>query len=1214
MTSRLMRTPISSRPFPGILSTLLIAMCLVSILAAPSAARAQTAQPPDVTKTPTLFVVPYAHLDTQWRWEFPLVISEYLLKTMRVNFDYMDKYPHYVFNWTGSNRYMLMKEYYPDDYARMKQYVARGQWFPAGSSVEEGDVNLPDAEGIFRQILYGNTFYRHEFGKASNEYMLPDCFGFPASLPSILAHAGIRGFSTQKLNSGWQPAPLVGGPDSPEQTPEGIPFNVGVWTGPDGKSIIAALNPGGYTGGASTDLSKVPGPPPPRPALTADQLAQLTPQQQAARMRPRQFEQDWVKRIDMDGKLTGIYADYHYVGTGDIGGGPLESSVKLLEAIQDQSMTILPAPPTFGGGGGGQRATPGAPGTLTTTGDQVKVGDGPVHVMMSAADQMFNAIPADMTSRMPQYKGDLELINHSAGSLTSQAYHKQEVVRTANLADAAEKASLAADWLGGLKYQQDRLNAAWRLELAGHFHDSAAGTATPRAYEFIWNDDTIASNQFAAVLDGASAAVASGLNTQAGGTPFVVYNPLNIAREDLVEATAGTVTGPVHVVGPDGKARPAQVEGDKVLFAAEVPSVGYAVYDVAPGAAAGAHSELSVTASSLENARYRVRLNADGDVSSIFDKRLNKELLSAPVRLAISNDAPKVYPAWNMEYEQEQAAPRAYVSGPAQIRIKERGPVRVSIEVTRETEGSKFVQTISLASGAAGDRVEFANSIDWRTLSANLKATFPLAASNPDATYNWDIGTIQRPNAQPRQFEVASHRWIDLTDKDGSFGVTVLTDCKNGSDKPSDNTVRLTLLRSPGPQPENGRPSPYSDQANMDWGHHEVVFALTGHKGGWREAGTDWQGYRLNDPLIAFKTSRHSGPQGKTFSLLKVSNSRIRVFALKKAEDSDEVVLRAVELDGRAAPDVRFSFAGPVAEAREINAQEQPVGAAQVADGALVTSFTAYQPRTFALRLKASAGHVASVHSEPVKLEYSLAAATNDDTKTSGEGMDGKGNALPAEMLPSRIDYNGVQFNLASAATGTPDAVVAQGQQIQLPKGDFNRVYILAASSDGDQTADFRVGTRDAKLVVQAWNGYLGQWDDRVWKGLNEPDWASSAHHEVWPAADMAAREGNHPSPRYPDDYVGLLPGYLKPASLAWFASHHHNADGLNVPYQYSYLFAYSLELPQQARTLTLPNNSKIRVLAITVAGVPPHVELATPAQGVPTRPEPTQEMEQARY
>src|SRR5206468_3643031 len=158
----------------------LLAVSAIHAAVVCTAAHTQTMKAPDITKDPTLYVVPYAHLDTQWRWEFPQTISEYLLKTMRVNFDYMDKYPHYVFNWTGANRYRLMKEYFPSDYARMQQYAAAGRWFPAGSSVEEGDVNLPSAEGIFRQILYGNEYFRKDFGKASEEYMLPDCFGFPA--------------------------------------------------------------------------------------------------------------------------------------------------------------------------------------------------------------------------------------------------------------------------------------------------------------------------------------------------------------------------------------------------------------------------------------------------------------------------------------------------------------------------------------------------------------------------------------------------------------------------------------------------------------------------------------------------------------------------------------------------------------------------------------------------------------------------------------------------------------------------------------------------------------------------------------------------------------------------------------------------------------------------------------------------------------------------
>src|SRR5205085_7933616 len=90
------------------------------------------------------------------------------------------------------------------------------------------------------------------------------------------------------------------------------------------------------------------------------------------------------------------------------------------------------------------------------------------------------------------------------------------------------------------------------------------------------------------------------------------------------------------------------------------------------------------------------------------------------------------------------------------------------------------------------------NVIDWHAQEGTLKAVFPLAATNPNATYNWDIGTIQRPNEFDRQFEVASHQWIDLADQAGQFGATILTDVKNGSDKLSDNTVRLTLIRTPG--------------------------------------------------------------------------------------------------------------------------------------------------------------------------------------------------------------------------------------------------------------------------------------------------------------------------------------------------------------------------------------------------------------------------------
>jgi len=650
-----------------------------------------------------------------------------------------------------------------------------------------------------------------------------------------------------------------------------------------------------------------------------------------------------------------------------------------------------------------------------------------------------------------------------------------------------------------------------------------------------------------------------------------VFNPLNISREDIVEANInfpGAMPKAIHVTGPDGKDVPAQISDGKVIFLATVPSVGYTVYDVQSGAAAGEPaSVLRVTPSEMENKYYRVRLNADGDVASIFDKAIDRELLSAPARLAISYDNPQQWPAWNMDWDQEQTAPKAFVSGPAQIRVVEKGPVRVAIEVSRETAGSRLVQTISLSAGDAGKRVEFSNVIDWNTRESNLKATFPLTASNHVATYNWDIGTIERPSAEPRKFEVPSHQWVDLTDMSGEFGATILTDCKNGSDKPNDNTIRLTLIRTP------GTAGGYADQGTQDIGHHEFTYGIAGHAAGWRDAQTDWQAQRLNAPLIAFATSKHAGELGRTVSLLKVSNPRIRVLALKKAEHSDEVIVRMVELNGKPQADVRVSFAAPITAVREVNGQEEPVGSATLKDGSLVTAFGAYQPRTFAVKLAARSSKGAGGRSTPVPLSYDLATATNHGDR-SESGFDGKGNTLAAEMLPPQITFHDVQFQLAPPKTGAPNAVVAKGQTINLPSGTYNRVYLLAASADGDRKATFEIGNKKVELAIQDWGGFIGQWDDRQWS-------SSDTSHDDY------------------GDMIGIKPGYIKRADLGWYSDHQHDAEGKNIAYRYSYLFAYGIGLPPGTKTIKLPENHEIRLFAISVAEENPEVQPVQPLYDV---------------
>lgn len=708
------------------------------------------------------------------------------------------------------------------------------------------------------------------------------------------------------------------------------------------------------------------------------------------------------------------------------------------------------------------------------------------------------------TSRLPRYKGDLELTNHSAGSLTSQAYQKKWNHENELLADAAERASVAAMWLGNRTYPLERLNNAWALVMGGQFHDIAAGTATPKAYEYSWNDDAIARNQFNAVLKDAVEAIASQLDTRGAGTPVILFNPLNIPRNYETRT---------------------------------VPPVGFAV--TTSGDVPTPDSRLTTHADehSLENKRYRVKIDDNGDISSILDKHTSRELLSAPARLAFQTEKPHDWPAWNMDWDDQKQPPRGYVGGPAKVRVLDRGPLRVAVEITRDAEGSHFVQIISLVDlGDAADRIEIQNEIDWKTSAAALKATFPLTAKNPKATYNWEVGTIERGNDEPRQFEVPSHQWIDLTDASGNFGVSILTGAKYGSDKPDDSTLRLTLLYTPGLGDGNG--ASYADQTSQDWGHHEFTYAIYAHDGDWRN-GTQWQAVELDQPLMIFQTTKHAGPLGKRFSLLHTSSRNVRVMALKKAEMTDDIIVRVVEIAGKPETDVRIAFASPVTAVREVDAQERKIGNLLIDDEGIAIDLSPYQLRTFALKIAPPDFHARRVRSQSIALK-------------TAELLPG----LATEMLPSTVPFGAIAFRTNGKA------LIPEGQQIAIPK-PFNRAYVLAAAVEG--------GQREPPLGrIQYWTGKIGQWDTRLWQ---------TRVVDLPPYPD--APPNAPPRKRTVTEFAGLDPAFMKPAPIAWFASHSHAADGSNLPYQYSYLFAYTVGVNG---TLTLPDNDKIRIFAITAS------------------------------
>ena len=161
---------------------------------------------------------------------------------------------------------------------------------------------------------------------------------------------------------------------------------------------------------------------------------------------------------------------------------------------------------------------------------------------------MFKDITPALAAKLPTYQGELELVQHSDGALSSEAYMKRWNRKNEQLAQAAEGAATAASWLGVFPYPYDSLYRGWDLVLGSQMHDILPGTSVPKAYEYSWNDEVLALNQFAAVTEEASAAVLSTLDTRAEGTPVAVYNPLAIEREDPVEATVAFTGAPPEAI------------------------------------------------------------------------------------------------------------------------------------------------------------------------------------------------------------------------------------------------------------------------------------------------------------------------------------------------------------------------------------------------------------------------------------------------------------------------------------------------------------------------------------------------------------------------------------------------------------------------------------------------------------------------------------------
>lgn len=173
--------------------------------------------------------VGHAHVDLAWLW--PIRETKRKAKRTFANAIYLLKrYPKFHFVVPQPQQLAWMKELDPKLYEEIKQFAKEGRLEPVGGGWVENDTNVPCEEALVRQELYGQKFWKEEFGHYVKLRWLPDTFGYSAGMPQILKLSQQDYFMTIKIS--WSNRTL-------------FPYHTFNWAGIDGTSVIVHMPPEG---------------------------------------------------------------------------------------------------------------------------------------------------------------------------------------------------------------------------------------------------------------------------------------------------------------------------------------------------------------------------------------------------------------------------------------------------------------------------------------------------------------------------------------------------------------------------------------------------------------------------------------------------------------------------------------------------------------------------------------------------------------------------------------------------------------------------------------------------------------------------------------------------------------------------------------------------------------------------------------------------------
>jgi len=550
----------------------------------------------------------------------------------------------------------------------------------------------------------------------------------------------------------------------------------------------------------------------------------------------------------------------------------------------------------------------------------------------TAPRDFFDRLLAE-SDNFPVWVGELYYSYHR-GTYTTQAHTKLNNRRAEVLLHNAEAWSTVAAVGCDLPYPADTLREAWRLVCLCQFHDVLSGSSVGEVYGETEAFHAQAREKGISALDAALDCLAGRIETGARpGLPVVVFNSLSWERSGPVLIGESAIKQ-LRVTDGDGHPMPVQKTKDGWLFwARNIPEYGYETfwYDEGIGVATTApEDEPTATARSLENRYYRIELDKAGEITRIFDKQVERDVLAdgeTGNQLRLFEDIPHNWDAWEIDADYRNKM--TIIRDVQKIEIVEQGPLRAALRIQRQFGQSKLTQTIIL--WADSRRVDFETEMDWHESHKLLKASFPLAVRSLHATYEIAFGQVERPThtntfLDALQFEVPAHRWADFSE-DG-YGVALLNDCKYGYDTRG-HVMSLTLLRSP------KDPDPRADM-----GEHRLTYSLLPHTDDFWRGEVIRHGYELNVPLLArrVQTARVGKGAPSSQCFFSVDAPNVLIETIKQAEHDKGVIVRLYEAWGRRGR-ARLTTSLPFKKAERVNLMEERTGPATLAGGGVELHF-----------------------------------------------------------------------------------------------------------------------------------------------------------------------------------------------------------------------------------------------------------------------------------